>query len=275
VHRPTYTVRDDLHGCVHHSNGAASGTKLNYRDLQRKFVQLHSRQQRNFESGCSGGLATYIELELQPVVLWKPCRLYGDDPDRRTLAATGTVSILEAGQTQPIGTITLSGNPATGTFTTSMLPVGTDVITATYPGDVSCGSGASSAVNQIVSQATTATVVSSSPNPGIAGKTQTITATVTVTQGVSTPTGTVTFTDTASRAGFAYGPWTSSTRYGRSSTMAGCHPTTSVPAFGSRSSDRLYPSRRAARQLMPASRSLDRAISPSPYELWTCSKLEK
>jgi sugar lactone lactonase YvrE len=117
------------------------------------------------------------------------------------LAATGTVSILEAGQTPLIGTATLSGNPATGTFKISSLPVGTDVITASYPGDVNYGVGASNTVSQVVNQATTATAVSSIPSTGIAGGAEAITATVTVTQGVSTPTGNVTFMDGATSLG--------------------------------------------------------------------------
>lgn len=124
-------------------------------------------------------------------------------PTVGTIAATGTVSFLETGQTQPIGTATLSGNPATGTFTTSSLPVGTDLITASYAGDTNYGSGTSSTVSQVVNQATTATAVSSIPNPGIAGGTEAITAVVTVTQGVSTPTGNVTFMDGSTSLGSA------------------------------------------------------------------------
>jgi sugar lactone lactonase YvrE len=134
-----------------------------------------------------------ITSSLNPSHYGNPVLFTATVPTVGTVAATGIISILEAGQTQPIGTATLSGNPATGTFTISSLPVGTDVITATYPGDTNYGVGASNTINQVVNQATTSTAVSSIPNPGIAGGTEAITATVTVTQGVSTPTGAITF----------------------------------------------------------------------------------
>jgi sugar lactone lactonase YvrE len=117
-------------------------------------------------------------------------------PTIGTVPATGKVNILEAGQANPIGTVTLAGNPATGTFTISSLAAGTDIITAVYPGDLNYSPSTSLPVNQVVNKAQTATAVNAAPNPGIAGAPVAIKATVTVTQGVATPTGTVTFTDT-------------------------------------------------------------------------------
>ena len=110
-----------------------------------------------------------------------------------SVAATGTVNILDNGQT--IGTITL---PGTTIFTTSSLPVSTvaapDLITASYVGDSNYIPIVSAPVDQVVNKATTSTAVSSLPNPGIAGGAEAITATVTVTAGVSTPRGNVIFT---------------------------------------------------------------------------------
>ena len=115
-------------------------------------------------------------------------------PSIGSVAATGTVNILDNGQT--IGTITL---PGTTIFTTSSLPVSTvaapDLITASYAGDSNYIPIVSAPVNQVVNQAVTSTAVSAIPNPGIAGAPVAITATVTVTQGVSTPAGSVAFTD--------------------------------------------------------------------------------
>ncbi|MGA2352168.1 MAG: Ig-like domain repeat protein, partial [Terracidiphilus sp.] len=120
-------------------------------------------------------------------------------PSIGTVAATGTVNILKAGQANPIGTVTLAGNPGTGTFTTSSLPASTvaapDVITASYPGDSIYLPLVSAAVNQIVNTASTSTALAAVPATGIAGAPVAITATVKVTQGVATPTGTVAFTD--------------------------------------------------------------------------------
>ncbi len=117
-------------------------------------------------------------------------------PTIGTAPATGKVNILETGQANPIGTVTLAGNPATGTFSISTLAAGTDIVAATYPGDLNYGPGTSLPVNQVVNKAQTSTAASALPNPGIAGAPIAIRATVTVTQGVATPTGNVVFTDT-------------------------------------------------------------------------------
>lgn len=116
--------------------------------------------------------------------------------------ATGSVSFFDNG-TQ-IGTGTLAGSPAVATFATSTLAVGTHPITASYGGDsYNSPAGTAAPLNQVVSQAQTATTVTAAPSPGIAGATETITATVGVTAGVAKPTGTVTFTSGATTLGAA------------------------------------------------------------------------
>ena len=124
-------------------------------------------------------------------------------PTIGTVAATGTVNILEAGQTAPIGTVTLSGNPGTGTFTISTLPVGTATITAAYLGDSYYAPSNSPPVNQVVTLAQTTTTVAAVPNPGIAGEPVAITATVTLASGTPMTAGTVTFTDGTASLGTA------------------------------------------------------------------------
>jgi len=122
-------------------------------------------------------------------------------PTTGTVAATGKVNIVItpvglAAPTYPL-TVTLAGNPATGTANISTLPVGSYNATATYAGDSNYGATtASLATPQVVSQVSTTTAVTAAPNPGIAGKPITITATVTPASGTVTPTGTVTFTYT-------------------------------------------------------------------------------
>ena len=178
---------------------------------QNSITAAYSGDSASYINSSSGTLNQDVQASSNIALTSSPnASYYGNSvqlsvtvPTVGTLAATGTVSILEAGQTQPIGTATLSGNPATGTFKISSLPVGTDVITATYPGDTNYGVGSSNTVNQVVNQATTATAVSSIPSTGIAGGTEAITATVTVTQGVSTPTGNVTFMDGSTSLGSA------------------------------------------------------------------------
>jgi hypothetical protein len=122
-------------------------------------------------------------------------------PPSGTKAPTGTVSFLDGAT--PIGTGTLSGNPGVATFTTATLNMGTHSITASYAGDSYNGPSVSLPLSQVVKQAQTATTVTATPTPGIAGGPETITATVKVTAGSGTPTGTVTFTSGTTQLGSA------------------------------------------------------------------------
>jgi len=82
----------------------------------------------------------------------------------------------------------LSGGVAS--FSTSSLNAGTLTITAVYPGDAALATS-SGTVKQTVKKATTATTLTSSPNPSSAG--QTVTFTSVVSSSAGTPGGTVTF----------------------------------------------------------------------------------
>jgi hypothetical protein len=122
-------------------------------------------------------------------------------PDSGSLAATGKVNIVivPVGQSSPTYplTITLSGNPATGTAATSTLPVGSYNATATYAGDSNFTSATSTlSAPQVVNQVQTTTAIAATPAQGIAGNPVAISATVTAASGTVTPSGTVTFTDT-------------------------------------------------------------------------------
>jgi hypothetical protein len=75
-----------------------------------------------------------------------------------------------------LATKTLSGGKAT--FSTYKLPLGSNIITAVYGGDSNFAGSTSAAVNQFV-LATTATTLSSSPNPSGYGQAVTFTAVVT------------------------------------------------------------------------------------------------
>jgi hypothetical protein len=105
---------------------------------------------------------------------------------------TGTVTFQEGSTV--LGTGTLSGGKAT--FTTAVLSVGADSITAVYGGDTDFTGSTSSALKQTVKQSSTVTTVSSSVNPSAAGQAVTFTAVVAArSPGAGTPTGTVTFKD--------------------------------------------------------------------------------
>jgi hypothetical protein len=114
---------------------------------------------------------------------------------------TGTVSFMD-GTTQ-IGTGTLDSS-GTATFTTSALDVsGTPhSITAVYGGDANYATSTSSAVSQVVNQASTTTTLTSDVNPSAPGQTVTFTATVAAASpGAGTPTGTVDFLDNGTQIG--------------------------------------------------------------------------
>jgi Big-like domain-containing protein len=116
--------------------------------------------------------------------------------------ATGTVTFLNNGVS--IGTGTLNGNPATTTLLISSLPVGTDPITVTYAGDAYNSSASSAVLSQVVDQGQTVTTVTlATPNPGIAGASETISATVVLTSGSAPLAGTVTFTSGTQTLGSA------------------------------------------------------------------------
>jgi large repetitive protein len=101
---------------------------------------------------------------------------------------TGLVEFLD-GSTD-LGTVTLSGND-TATLTMSTLPIGSDAITAQYPGDANFMGGTSPILQQVIQKLTTTTTVTSTPDPSVFG--QPVTLSVTVVP--STATGTVTFYD--------------------------------------------------------------------------------
>ncbi len=82
-------------------------------------------------------------------------------------------------------------NNGIATLTTSTLPLGTQFIKANYPGD-SFFQPSSGAVQQIVTQYTTTTILASSPNPSLYGQSVQLLATV-ASSAPGGATGTVTF----------------------------------------------------------------------------------
>jgi hypothetical protein len=101
--------------------------------------------------------------------------------------ATGTVTFTDGATT--LGSATISGG--TASYSISTLAVGPHSITASYGGDASDSSSASTALTQTVSQASTTVALTSAANPSAYGSSVTLTATV----APATATGTVTFTD--------------------------------------------------------------------------------
>jgi hypothetical protein len=111
---------------------------------------------------------------------------------------SGTVTFKDGSTT--LGTGTLSGGVAT--YSTSTLTVATHSITAVYGGDTNFTTSTSSALSQVVNQASTTTTLTSSANPSLYGQSVTFTATVAaVSPGSGTPSGTVTFEDSGNVIG--------------------------------------------------------------------------
>ncbi len=107
--------------------------------------------------------------------------------------ATGTVMFKDGSTT--LGSGTVSGGVAS--FSTSTLAAATHTITAVYSGDTNYGTSTSSNLQQVVTKASSATSLGSSPNPSTYGQSVAFTATVTP----STATGTVTFKDGSTALG--------------------------------------------------------------------------
>jgi hypothetical protein len=120
---------------------------------------------------------------------------------------TGTITFANGGV--PLGTATLStfGQVTTASLTVPstgvpVLPVGNNVISASYAGDTNYAASSSpatgaSAFQQKVIQSNTTTQLSSSTNSSVTGQTVTLTAVVTVNQpGSGAPTGIINFYDT-------------------------------------------------------------------------------
>jgi Bacterial Ig-like domain (group 3)/MBG domain (YGX type)/Kelch motif len=127
----------------------------------------------------------------------------------QSVTFTATVNAVSPGSGTPTGTVTFKDGTATlGTGTlngsgvaaisTTTLSVAAHSITAVYGGvsNFTGSDNAASPLSQVVNQANTTTVVTSSANPSAASQSVTFTATVTASSpGSGTPTGTVTFKD--------------------------------------------------------------------------------
>jgi hypothetical protein len=107
--------------------------------------------------------------------------------------ATGTVTFYKGATV--LGMSALAGG--TATFATAALSVGGHSLTASYGGDANDAPSTSSAETQTVDKASSATALTSSPNPSIFQQSVTLTATVTP----ATAGGTVTFYNGAKSLG--------------------------------------------------------------------------
>jgi hypothetical protein len=150
----------------------------------------------NFAGSTSKTVSQVVEKYLTTTTLSSSL-----NPSNYGQAVTLTATVTSAGPT-PTGTVTFKNGSATlgsatlvagvAKITKSTLPSGTLAITATYNGDTVNNKSTSPTLSQVVSQATTTTTITSSPNPSVVG--QNVTFKATVKSPTVVPVGTVTFT---------------------------------------------------------------------------------
>jgi hypothetical protein len=131
----------------------------------------------------------------------------------------GSVNFTDNGSA--IGSATL-GALGTANFSTSGLSVGTHQIVATYAGSTNYITSTSSAVQQVVVPAATATALTSSLNPSPVGQTVTFTATISSKSSIAAG-GTVSFTDGGTALGSAVVAANGTATFGTSSLAFGVH----------------------------------------------------
>jgi hypothetical protein len=136
---------------------------------------------------CSGGLLVRLNE-------------YGPSSTTATLYAWGAQleQAAQPGPFVPTNGAAATGTGAVATLTTSTLPVGTDSITVSYPGDPSNQPGTGGPAIVQVAMASPALAITSSVNPSVSGTLVTFTATL---SSGDSPSGTVKFLDGATTLG--------------------------------------------------------------------------
>jgi len=112
-------------------------------------------------------------------------------------SGTPTGSVTFDDGANPLSTVALSSGQAA--FSASSLTVGSHSITAVYGGDANFLTSTSTALSQVVNQASTTTTLTSSANPSALDASVTLTANLSVVApGAGAPTGSITFHDGSS-----------------------------------------------------------------------------
>jgi hypothetical protein len=214
------------------STGAASFTTSSLPVGNHSITASYSGDS-NFNAGTSSAFLQIVNLDVPTVtVSVSPNPSFIGQP----VAATATVSASAPGSGTPTGTVTfLDGLTNLGTanlvngqasFTISSLTSGLHAIMATYAGDGGFSQN-SGTTGLTANKASSATSLSSSPNPSNFNQAVTFTATVSVVApGAGTPTGTITFSDGATNLGSATLDSTGAASFTASSLAVGTHTIT-------------------------------------------------
>lgn len=134
---------------------------------------------------------TQIVSSLNPSVIGQLITLTASVSSSSSAAPSGSVTYYDGAVS--LGSASLNGS-GVASLQASSLTIGTHSITASYGGDSNFSASSSSSLAQVVNQATSATVVSSSVNPSVFGQSLTLSASVTTLYS-GTATGTITFFD--------------------------------------------------------------------------------
>ena len=157
------------------------------------------------------------------ITLTAACGHSGSGP---TVYATGSVTFKDNGSS--IGTGTIDASLGVATLITTSLPVGSDTITATYPGDSNFNSQSVSTLNPVfLITSTTTTAILSSSNPSAFGSSVTFSAVVSSDHGGGTPGGTVVFKSDGTSIGIGTISGGTAT-FATSSLSLGSHTMTAV-----------------------------------------------
>ncbi len=115
---------------------------------------------------------------------------------------TGTVTFTSGGTTLGTGTLSTTNGVTTATLTTSVLPVGTDTVTATYPGNANYGAGSATATETVTPVTPTGTLTASPSTGDMYGMTVTLSETIAPVNGAC-PVAPVTFANGGTTLGTA------------------------------------------------------------------------
>jgi hypothetical protein len=141
---------------------------------------------------------TALSSNLNPSIYGQSVILTAQVTTTGSTTPTGTVTFKNG--TASLGTASLDGN-GLGTLTKTNLPVGSDLLTATYNGDALNGKSTSTGLTDVVNQAAISMSLTSTPNPSPLGKSVKFAATFT--SNGKLPTGPVTFSVAGTTLGTA------------------------------------------------------------------------
>ncbi len=133
--------------------------------------------------------ATALTASQNPAVVGQSVMFTATVSPTPTGSPTGTVSFYNGSTLIGTGTVNSSG---VATFSTSVLALGTNAISAVYSGNVGFATSTSAPLTETINKIPTTTALAVVPNPALAGQPVTLTATVSPTP-TGAPTGTVRF----------------------------------------------------------------------------------